>query len=155
MGIEFLKGEITDEQVVIPRTMRVPELALLQDGDCTYIAETGLWMDRNGSLWVDILTPSLKDLIPRAESDFVRVMKLPKGFVVDISQVTANFVDDETGEFVFMAQDAPETIGDGLAFERAPVIGFLVSDGEVAEFRDLVKKTYNYVYPESAPATDT
>lgn len=153
MGIEFLEGQITEEQVVIPRTMRFPELSMLQDGECTYISSTGLWMDVEGSLWVDKLAPSFKEPVPEVASDVIRVMKLPQGFVVDISKVTKNFIE-ETGEFSFTAQDAPESVTDGFAFDRAPVIGFLVSDGEVALFKELVRNTYGYDYPEAVTTPD-
>jgi hypothetical protein len=147
MGIEFIDNEITSEQVIIPRHMRASELQGLTDGQTAFIPDWCIWMDTENRLWIDVLAPTSDGLDEVSVNDYLCVMKLPEGIVVDITTAIDTFTDEDSGEISFQPQDSPEYGTEGYSLSRIPVIGLLVNDGEVELFRELVRGKYNYTYP--------
>lgn len=148
MGIEFLDGRITDEQYVVPLGMRANELQSMSDGEQTFVIADSLWMSPDGKLWIDGRADRRADntVEPDEEEVPIRVFKLPEGFVVDISDEAGDFNDAETDYMAFQAMRFPVYDYEGFASKPLPVIGLLISKGEVECFCDLVKSIHGYEF---------
>jgi hypothetical protein len=154
MGIEYFRKKISSEQLVIPAERQLPVVSGLEDGESTFIGDTSVWMDRDGKFWVDNLAISIKDLNLRSENDYIRIMKLPEGIIVDISQVRDNFLDED-GMLFFKARDLPESATEGYAYEKVPVIDLITTEEAVEAFREILQTNYSYEYPIIVPSSDS
>ncbi|HUP26612.1 MAG TPA: hypothetical protein VM124_03150 [Candidatus Limnocylindrales bacterium] len=156
MTIDFFEGSITADQVRVPDHMRYELMEGLPEGGVCLVDESCFWMDREGLMWLDGKAPRLLPADLDEDDEKVWVVRLPEGFVVDISEARDCFVDDRDGVVKFAPAEHPPYAADGDSYVAVPIVGLITNELEASFFRAVLAERHGIMYPgsEDAPVAE-
>lgn len=147
MPFDFFEGRLTPDHQKIDPVYLAPRLEEMTDGSFGYITVQSYWVDREGFLWVEADTPVMHDAETFALADddeFVRVIKTPAGYVLDMSHMNLGVNGTEMHKIA--RQPALDT---NVEVVPVPVVDWISSPEELQLAAGILRTQFSIELPES------
>lgn len=143
MAINWETGEISGEQHIFKDEHVHPLVEQLSDIAVAYVDVSDIGVTPDRRAWVSLLGTAYpeEDVAKVKESlDLCRVIKTPKGFILDVS--AGDFtLTEEPDEFKF----APDRLIDIESDEWEPVIGLITTDEERTKIEGILFDQFSFM----------
>jgi hypothetical protein len=145
MAIDFFEGTITETpQPLLSRVLKIQDMDVCSSA---YIGAVAAWLDLETVPHTDTREIAYADNDISEEAcheDWLRIIRLPKGFIIDASHLEQF---DEAGKLTEPLNTYAELPYDGAQPEVA--IGYIKNKMQLKGFEDIVKQMFNYVLEPS------
>lgn len=146
MVFDPFEMKIDSRQAVIPETQITPSIELIDDFKIYYMNIDALVVTSNCYAWLEKRAPCFSNVIDDDYKDqMLKVIRLPEGLVVDMTDCIEQFKRLDKDEIIFAALDYSD---EEIEKDFLPVMDVIKDEFTLKRFKNTYKDYYDMDYPE-------